>query len=552
MTRTPPIDTTAAPPADPGDGAGKSPASGPLLDGRLREAIECMADGFALFDADDRLVLCNSKYRDAYPLIADLMVPGTPFEDFVRTGVARGQYAGPIASIEDFIQHRIALHRNPAGAHEVELSGNRWLRIDERRTGDNGIVGIRTDITDAKRREQAWRKASDELTLGKRNLDIALNYMSQGLCLFDADQRLIICNRRYLEIYNFSPAVVKPGITLREIMEYSVSIGNYPTAEEGHKALAQRPSEAARREQAKFTQTLSNGRVIAVNHEPLPDGGSVATYEDVTLQEQARVALQSAKDQAEAANRAKSEFLANMSHELRTPLNAIIGFSELMTLETMGPIGNDRYKDYTKDIFDSGTHLLALINDVLDLSKIEAGRYKLREEKVDLEDVVRSSVRVITERAERANLILSTDIPSPAPRLYADERALKQMLLNLLTNAVKFTPAGGRVGLGVKRNSAGGLDIVVSDTGIGIAPEDLPKAMERFGQVDSQTARKFEGTGLGLPMVKSLTELHGGTLRLESKVGEGTRVIISLPADRVLDDAASEQQEAAPEEMAAG
>jgi signal transduction histidine kinase len=550
MTETPP--SPAAPPASTGGRAGASPDFGRYLDSRLREAIECMADGFALFDAEDRLVLCNSKYRDAYPLIVDLMVPGTPFEDLVRTGLARGQYAGPIESVEEFVRHRVALHRNPQGAHEVELSGDRWLRIDERRTGDNGIVGIRTDITEVKRREIAFRKATEALTRGKRNLDIALDFMSQGLCLFDADQRLIICNRRYLEIYNFSPDVVKPGIKLIEIMEYSVSIGNYPTAEEGQKALANRRNQATQREHVKFQQTLSNGRVVAVNHVPLPEGGSVATYEDVTLQEQARAALQIAKDHAEAANRAKSEFLANMSHELRTPLNAIIGFSELMMLETMGPIGNDRYKDYTKDIHDSGRHLLELINDVLDLSKIEAGRYKLREEKVDLEDVVRSSVRVVTERAERANLILSTDIPAPAPQLFADERALKQMLLNLLTNAVKFTPAGGRVGLGAKRNAAGGLDIWVSDTGIGIAPEDLAKAMERFGQVDSQVARKFEGSGLGLPMVKSLAELHGGAFRLESKVGAGTKAIISLPADRMLDEAPAEEQAAAPESMLAG
>jgi signal transduction histidine kinase len=518
MTKKPPTSGPAAPPASTGGRAGASPDFGRHLDSRLREAIECMADGFALFDAEDRLVLCNSKYRDAYPLIVDLMVPGTPFEDLVRTGVTRGQYAGPIGSPEDFILYLIALHRSAEGAHEVELAGNRWLSIDERRTGGNGIVSVHSPINDLKR--------------GKRNLDVALNFMSQGLCLFDAGQRLIVCNRRYLEIYNFSADVVKPGVTLREIMEYSVAVGNYPSLEEGKKALARRPTQAAQREHAKFQQTLSNGRVIAVNHVPLPDGGSVATYEDVTLQEQAR-ALQLDKEQAEAANRAKSEFLANMSHELRTPLNAIIGFSEVMMHEAMGPIGSNQYKAYTKDIFDSGKHLLDLINDVLILSEIEVGHHKLDEKTVDLATVVDASLAAFAARARSANLTLSADIPSPAPRLRADEPALTRMLHNLLSNAVKFTPAGGRISLGAKRAGDGGLDIVVTDTGGGISPEDLPGAKNTFGTLNSRTARKRGGTGLGLPVVNALIELHGGKLILESKPGAGTRATLSLPPSRL-------------------
>jgi signal transduction histidine kinase len=239
-----------------------------------------------------------------------------------------------------------------------------------------------------------------------------------------------------------------------------------------------------------------------------------------------------ALDQAGQASKAKSEFLASMSHELRTPLNAVIGFSDAMVMEIFGPM-SDRYKNYASDIRSSGAHLLALINDVLDLSRLDAGHAELREEVFGLPELVGEAVRMIQDQAQKAGLALSTDIADGLPALKADRRRIKQVLVNLLSNAVKFTPNGGGVAISARLTGTG-LTVAVADSGIGIAAEDIPKALEVFGQVDSSLARKYEGTGLGLPLSKQLMELHGGTLSLESLANVGTTVSITLPRERLV------------------
>ncbi|MGH6952814.1 MAG: sensor histidine kinase, partial [Alphaproteobacteria bacterium] len=221
-------------------------------------------------------------------------------------------------------------------------------------------------------------------------------------------------------------------------------------------------------------------------------------------------------------------------HELRTPLNAIIGFSEIMQQQTFGPLGNESYTGYVADIRDSGHHLLSLINDILDLSKIEAGRYDLNEEELDVGVVVSRCVNLIKERAKEAGLVLGIDVAKAPFALRADERAVKQMLLNLLSNAVKFTPEGGRVEVSAVIEADGSLTLSVGDTGIGIAKEDLAKVMEPFGQADSSLARKYEGSGLGLPLTEKLVRLHGGELELESEPGRGTRITLRFPPERVI------------------
>ncbi|WP_161958663.1 sensor histidine kinase [Ferruginivarius sediminum] len=251
--------------------------------------------------------------------------------------------------------------------------------------------------------------------------------------------------------------------------------------------------------------------------------------------------LARARDAAEAANKAKTGFLANMSHELRTPLNAVIGFAEVLEGEVLGPMAQPRYKDYAKDIAESGRHLLSLINDLLDLSKAEAGKLELDEGEVDLAEAVEQSLAMVQPRAEAAGVSLHRGVPEELPGLYADERKIKQVLLNLLTNAIKFTPAGGEVGALIEWDGTH-LRFSVTDTGIGIAREDLEKVMQPFAQVDSSLNRKYEGTGLGLPLVKSLVELHGGELNIHSEPGRGTRVVVQLPFERVRRPATAARQ----------
>jgi len=240
-----------------------------------------------------------------------------------------------------------------------------------------------------------------------------------------------------------------------------------------------------------------------------------------------------AAEKAEAANRAKSEFLANMSHELRTPLNAIIGFSEMMKDGVMGPLQNAVYEGYSEDIHRSARHLLDVINDVLDLSKIEFGKADLQEEDFDLDDAIRSCIRLIHERAQRGQLTVDYKPGVTPPRLRADGRRIRQVLLNLLSNAVKFTPPGGRITVHVINAEGGGVVIAVVDTGIGIKAADMDKVMAPFGQADTGLDRKYEGTGLGLPLSKAFAEMHDGRLFLESKPGAGTAACLFLPSVRV-------------------
>lgn len=244
--------------------------------------------------------------------------------------------------------------------------------------------------------------------------------------------------------------------------------------------------------------------------------------------------LLDALTRAHAAIRAKALFIANMSHELRTPLNAVIGFAELIERELHGPIGDRRYVDYAGDIRESGMHLLRIVNDILDLSKAEAGRMELSESVVDVASLVAGACRLVRQRCEEANVRLLTEVSSPLPLLYCDEHKLKQMLINLLSNAMKFTGPGGQILVSAGRGAGGCLRIAVRDTGIGIAPEHLERVLEPFAQVESPLARGREGTGLGLPLVKRMIERHGGTFDLVSAIGEGTVATLEFPAERVL------------------
>lgn len=282
-----------------------------------------------------------------------------------------------------------------------------------------------------------------------------------------------------------------------------------------------------RRKDDSFIWYESSARAI-----PSPHGGPpeevVVVSRDVTERYNAELDLQAARERAEAASRTKSRFLANMSHELRTPLNAIIGFSDILLQELFGPIGTPRYKEYAQLINESGQLLLDLISDILDMSKIEAGKYELHVEELDAGEIVRACVRLMEGRANEHGVTLETIAPQAVSLVRADKRAVKQILLNLLSNAIKFTPNGGAVR--VRAEIKGGqFEITVTDTGVGIPPEDLPRIGRPFEQVSADANLAKAGTGLGLALVKSLAQLHGGSLRIDSVVGQGTTVLVTLP-----------------------
>jgi signal transduction histidine kinase len=237
---------------------------------------------------------------------------------------------------------------------------------------------------------------------------------------------------------------------------------------------------------------------------------------------------------AEAANRAKTEFLANMSHELRTPLNAIIGFSDVIQNEIMGRIeDNPKYIDYARDIREAGSHLLGVINDILDIAKIEAGQLDLREDDFDAGGALDACISMLSNRAEEAGVHLIHEGGESQVSIWGDEKKFKQIVLNLLSNAIKFTPEGGSVTLATAIEGDDGFVLRVSDTGIGIAADDLEKALAPFSQVDNVQQSNHEGTGLGLPISRALAELHGGTLEIESEPGLGTTVSVRLPSERI-------------------
>jgi signal transduction histidine kinase/HAMP domain-containing protein len=273
---------------------------------------------------------------------------------------------------------------------------------------------------------------------------------------------------------------------------------------------------------------LHDGRWVKLNRRDVADGGFVAVAADITALKDREKALVAARDLAEAASRSKTDFLANMSHELRTPLNAVIGFSEMIASEMLGPVGQPKYKEFAGDILFSGRHLLQIINHVLDIAKLQWGKMEIEHEVTSLADVVTDAVRIVRAQAQSAGISLDMAIDDSAPAIDGDRTRLRQVVLNLLSNAIKFTPAGGRVDVALRRRGAA-VEIAVRDTGIGMNPADIPKALEPFQQVDSSIARKYGGTGLGLPLCKLFVELHGGSFAIDSAPEQGTTVTVTFP-----------------------
>jgi two-component system cell cycle sensor histidine kinase PleC len=385
---------------------------------RLRDAVETISEAFVLWDRQNRLVMCNSKYQQFHGLPDEVIRPGTSYDEVIA------------AASEPIVRKRIAVDGkddDDSRTYEVQLEDGRWLHINERRTRDGGYVSVGTDVTVLKESQQRLAESEKQLRASVAELRLSRRELEQQ------KQQLVDLAEKY--------------------------------------------------------------------------------------------ALE--KNRAEAANRAKSEFLANISHELRTPLNAVIGFSEVMQRALFGPLGHPKYQEYARDIHASGAFLLEVINDILDMSKIEVGRMSLDIGTVDVADIIEDSMKVVSQAAEERHIELARHGPTHL-MLEADRRALKQVFLNLLSNAVKFTRDGGSVDVHLSRASEH-VRIAIKDTGIGIPAADIAKLGRPFEQVENQFSKSHQGSGLGLAISRALVQLHGGTLQIKSREAQGTTVTCALP-----------------------
>jgi len=620
---------------------------------RLQDAIETISDGFAFFDANERLVLANSRYV-ANEKMRAVIFPGARFEDIIRHGVEQGLTPDAIGREEEWIAERLEQFRDPKGVLEQKQSDGRWMQISERKTEDGGTVVIFTDITDRK-------SAVEELAEKSLALETTLENMGQGITMIDGDLNVLAFNQKFLELLDFPPDVFVKGFPLELAFRFNAERGEYGPGDV-EAQVRERIELAKRFEPHVFERQRADGTVIEIRGTPMATGGFVTTYTDVTERKRAETTLRESEERfrdfseaasdwfwemdenlcftyfsdrfteisgvanedligrtrqesgldlkdhkirqniadleahrpfrdfehrrtlangevvymstmgkpifdtdgnfkgyrgtgrdvterkqaeenlrqalvrAEEASQAKSVFLANMSHELRTPLNSIIGFSETLKEQMFGPLGTLKYREYAGDINASGTHLLDVINDILDISKIEAGEVEVSDEAVNLPALVESGITMLREQAETRDVTLSRVFPSDCPRLRADPRHIKQIVINLVSNAVKFTPPKGTIRLEISMDAQNGISIAVVDTGVGIKAENIAKILEPFGQVGDIYSRDHEGTGLGLPLAKSLSELHGGNLRIVSQPGEGTTVTVRFPPDRTIED----------------
>ena len=428
-----------------------------------------------------------------------------------------------------------------------------WIRLKVEIAGTDGsrprLVGIAEDITEQRSIEQASYQKD-------MRLHDAIENLPEAFVLWDDQKRLVMCNSKYQQLHQLDPSWLSAGMPYDAVMKQA----NSPQVS-NQKIRGLDEDESTRTLEVQ----LEDGRWLQINERHTQDGGFVSVGTDITPiklhetklvesekrlmatvfdLEKSRITLEDQKQQlaelagkyadethrAEAANRAKSEFLANISHELRTPLNAIIGFSEIMNEGMFGPLGSEKYEEYARDIYESGSYLLGMINDVLDMSKIEAGRFELNYETFNLNEMIEETMRIVSHQSRERNLSIEDSVSSKL-NLEADRRAMKQILINLLSNAVKFSNDGGRIQIRARKRG-NCITISLEDDGIGISKKDLKKLGKPFEQVQNQFTKSHKGSGLGLAISRSLTEMHGGAMKIRSVNGKGTIVSLRIPVSR--------------------
>jgi len=658
-------------PAAGNGAAAADTAEGASHSASLLEALNAMADGFALYDADDRLLAANARYREFFAPAGDKIVHGIGFEDLVRHKWAGDLFADSFSSGDDFIRWRIDVHRKPGESHVLHLTDGRWLQLNERRTSDGGTVSIYADITDLKAREQELTGLTDSLGAKNVHFDAALNNMAQGLCMFDADQRLIVCNPRYLEMYGFSPEVVKPGISLQEIMEYSVALGNY-SREDASRAVSERPAQAALREETKVKQRLSDGRVIAVAHrpmaaggsvatyeditelvrreeelaalgdelrarnlhfdtalnnmvqglcmfdadqrmivhndrymemygfspehvkpgmtlreimeysvsignygnddgnravverpmhanmrkritlhqrladgrviavmhEPMEDGGSVATYEDITERVRTEEQLRDYAAKLEGSNQELQNFAFIASHDLQEPLRKIETFAGRLTKKYHEALGEDGAL-YLDRMLDASGRMRVLIQNLLSYSRITTRAKPF--EQVDLRAVLDDVVSDLAVRIDECGAKIEA---GELPEITGDATQLRQLMQNLVSNALKFHKPDvppvvsvtatilptTTVEDGALKAMGDIVEIRVKDNGIGFDTKYTDKIFAVFQRLHGRG--EYEGTGIGLATCRKIAERHHGIIEAQGIPDEGATFIVRLPVSQ--------------------
>jgi signal transduction histidine kinase len=374
------------------------------------------------------------------------------------------------------------------------------------------------------------RQGNKELRRHSELLQNTFDSIDEGLSVFDVQGKLVLRNSRFCELLGL-PADIPIGTPLREILMRQAWEGAFgdvdPVLE-----TATRLDQFYRELPIIKERVNAARRTLQIRRSAMPGGAVLSIYSDVTEIRAGERRLLRARSEAEAANHAKSEFLANMSHELRTPLNAIIGFTEVIAQELFGPVTNEKYLEYVKDVHASSLHLLSIINDVLDMSKIEAGKLELEKQPVALQDVLEHVIRIVHERAGCRGIELFSTAADEPVVVWVDERAMKQVFLNLLSNAIKFSKDGAKIYVRVGAEGIGaGATIEVEDHGVGMNEDEQERALQPFGQAKPAITGAYGGTGLGLPITKGLVEAHGGTLSIRSRPGVGTTVRIVLPQE---------------------
>ena len=494
----------------------------------LRTVLDNADQGISLFDADLNSVAFNDRYIKLLGLPPQLAGAGMPFEKLVRFVAERGAYGQ--GDIEAQVRQRIESAKNSAPRNFVRQAPG-GISIDVRKNSikGGGFVITYTDVTDRVRAEEALRISEQQLSEAQRIGKI-------GHWRYLVDTHSFECSDAFYRIYGWDPAHYSASFA-------AISEAVHPDDRERVDAIRK---DAGRRKapyRCEFRIVRPDGEVRFVRGEGRPefdDSGKLISFfgvnQDETEQKEIEKKLLLERTRAELANRAKSEFLANMSHEIRTPLNAIIGFADIIEKELFGPVGNEKYGEYVGDIHASAAHLLDLVNDILDISTIEAGEMSLSPVDLDLAELFEECARVVREQARKAKIRLTVRQPEESISVYADRRAIRQILLNLLSNAIKFTPPGGDVTV-ASEISAEVFTISVSDTGIGIPAQHISTITQPFetGNDDPHTSTKgnpyvrSKGTGLGLAIVRSLANLHGGDIAIESEEDRGTTARIWIP-----------------------